>query len=92
MSALDGAHAAATALPGGVVIHTTRGDITIKLFPADCPKTVENFTTHARNGYYDSLIVHRVIKVWAALIHGIATPEPCRVITHCEHSRVLHKC
>ena len=27
-----------------------------------CPRTVENFTTHARNGYYDSVIFHRVIK------------------------------
>jgi peptidylprolyl isomerase domain and WD repeat-containing protein 1 len=67
MLALDGADAAATALPGGVVIHTTRGDITIKLFPSDCPKTVENFTTHARNKYYDNLIVHRVIKVRAVV-------------------------
>lgn len=29
---------------------------------ARCPKTVENFTTHARNGYYDKVIFHRVIK------------------------------
>ena len=27
-----------------------------------CPKTVENFVTHARNGYYDGHIFHRVIK------------------------------
>lgn len=27
-----------------------------------CPKTVENFTTHAKNGYYDGVIFHRVIK------------------------------
>ena len=26
------------------------------------PKTVENFTTHAKNGYYDSTIFHRIIK------------------------------
>ncbi|OXB69830.1 UNVERIFIED_CONTAM: hypothetical protein H355_011240, partial [Colinus virginianus] len=28
----------------------------------ECPKTVENFCTHARNGYYDRCIFHRVIK------------------------------
>lgn len=30
--------------------------------PVQCPKTVENFTTHAKNGYYDGIIFHRVIK------------------------------
>lgn len=38
-------------LPRGVIIHTTRGDIMLKLFPDECPHTVENFTTHARNGW-----------------------------------------
>eukprot|EP00798_Chlamydomonas_sp_ICE-L_P002193 gene2193-33747_t len=38
------------------------GDITVKLFPDECPRTVENFTTHAKNGYYDGIIFHRVIK------------------------------
>lgn len=28
----------------------SQGDITAKLFPDECPKTVENFTTHAKNG------------------------------------------
>eukprot|EP00299_Pterocystis_sp_00344_P017686 c8862_g1_i2.p1 GENE.c8862_g1_i2~~c8862_g1_i2.p1 ORF type:complete len:476 (-),score=130.26 c8862_g1_i2:8-1435(-) len=44
------------------VIHTTLGDIAIKLFPEECPKTVENFSTHAKNGYYNNMIFHRVIK------------------------------
>lgn len=44
------------------VLHTTMGDITIKLFGKECPKTVENFCTHARNGYFDNLLFHRVIK------------------------------
>ncbi|NCC86872.1 MAG: peptidylprolyl isomerase [Clostridia bacterium] len=41
---------------------TTMGTIKIRLFPEYAPKTVENFTTHAKNGYYDGLIFHRVIK------------------------------
>lgn len=44
------------------LLHTTMGDIHMKLYPEECPKTVENFTTHCRNGYYDNLIFHRVIK------------------------------
>jgi len=42
-------------------MQTSMGDIKIRLFPEAAPKTVENFTTHAKNGYYDGLIFHRVI-------------------------------
>lgn len=44
------------------VMHTNMGDIEIKLFPEQAPKTVENFTTHAKNDYYNGIIFHRVIK------------------------------
>ncbi|KAJ4548082.1 Peptidyl-prolyl cis-trans isomerase cyp15 [Exophiala dermatitidis] len=44
------------------VLHTTYGDIHIRLFPDKAPKTVENFVTHARNGYYNNTIFHRVIR------------------------------
>ncbi|KAB2606542.1 peptidyl-prolyl cis-trans isomerase CYP71-like [Pyrus ussuriensis x Pyrus communis] len=53
---------ATTSLPDNVILRTTMGDIHMKLYPEECPKTVENFTTHCRNGYYDNLIFHRVIK------------------------------
>lgn len=43
-------------------IKTNMGEIKVKLFPAEAPKTVENFTTHAKEGYYNGLIFHRVIK------------------------------
>ena len=44
------------------VMHTNMGDITLRLYPEVAPKTVENFLTHAKNGYYNGLIFHRVIK------------------------------
>ena len=44
------------------VMHTNMGDIEIKLFPAQAPNPVENFTTHAKNDYYNGIIFHRVIK------------------------------
>ena len=44
------------------VMHTSMGDIEIKLFPEHAPNTVENFTTHAKNDYYNGIIFHRVIK------------------------------
>ena len=46
----------------GAVLHTTYGDITLRLFPSIAPKAVENFTTHARNGYYNNVLFHRVIR------------------------------
>lgn len=44
-----------------IVMHTTKGDISFRLFPEAAPKTVENFKTHCKNGYYDGVIFHRVI-------------------------------
>ncbi len=44
------------------VISTNYGDIKVKLLPEVAPKTVENFITHANNGYYDNITFHRVIK------------------------------
>ena len=44
------------------ILHTSFGDIYMKLFGNECPKTVENFTVHARDGYYNGMTFHRVIK------------------------------
>ena len=44
------------------IIKTNKGDMSFDLMPEAAPKTVENFATHAKNGYYDGLIFHRVIK------------------------------
>ncbi len=43
------------------IIHTNMGDITLRLFPENAPKTVENFVTLAKEGKYDNTIFHRVI-------------------------------
>ncbi|KAF2365092.1 Cyclophilin-type peptidyl-prolyl cis-trans isomerase domain, partial [Trinorchestia longiramus] len=43
-------------------LHTSMGDIHLKLFLKECPKTVENFCVHAKNGYFNGHIFHRVIK------------------------------
>lgn len=37
------------------------GSIHVKFFKEEAPKAVENFTTHAKEGYYDGLTFHRVI-------------------------------
>ena len=45
-----------------VTLKTNQGDIVLKLFPKVAPLAVENFLTHAKNGYYNGVIFHRVIK------------------------------
>jgi len=42
-------------------LHTSEGPIEIEFFPNEAPKTVENFTKLAGEGFYDELIFHRVI-------------------------------
>ena len=51
----------AAALASSATIHTTLGDMHMRLFPQQAPKAVENFIGHARSGYYDGVIFHRVI-------------------------------
>lgn len=43
------------------VIETNKGKLTLELFAKDVPKTVNNFVFLARDGFYDSVIFHRVI-------------------------------
>ncbi len=43
------------------IMSTNYGDITMRFFPEQAPKAVENFTTLAKNGYYDGVSFHRVI-------------------------------
>lgn len=45
-----------------VTIKTNNGDMSFTLFPEHAPKAVENFLTHAKNGYYNGIIFHRIIK------------------------------
>ncbi|MFH1800809.1 MAG: peptidylprolyl isomerase [Candidatus Omnitrophota bacterium] len=44
-----------------IKIETTMGDIYADLYQAEVPKTVENFVTLAKKGFYDGIIFHRVI-------------------------------
>jgi len=43
-------------------MHTNHGAIELELFDADAPKTVENFVKLSKDGFYDGLIFHRVIR------------------------------
>jgi cyclophilin family peptidyl-prolyl cis-trans isomerase len=43
------------------LIKTNFGDIKVEFFTKDAPKTVNNFITLSKDGYYDNVIFHRVI-------------------------------
>ena len=43
------------------IIKTNKGEMKVEFFEEDAPKTVENFTKLAKDGYYDNLTWHRVI-------------------------------
>lgn len=45
-----------------VELVTSEGTIEIKLFPKYAPKAVENFMTHAKDGYYNNVTFHRIVK------------------------------
>ena len=43
-------------------IETERGDLVLELFASDVPMTVNNFVVLARDGFYDGLTFHRVVR------------------------------
>jgi len=45
-----------------VLMKTTKGDITIELYPDKAPISVENFFSYVNEKFYDGTIFHRVIK------------------------------
>jgi peptidylprolyl isomerase len=45
-----------------VVLETTKGNIELEMLNEVAPKAVKNFTTHVKNGFYDGIIFHRIIK------------------------------
>jgi peptidyl-prolyl cis-trans isomerase B (cyclophilin B) len=65
-SACDGddPYRSVSPLPTGyhVFLETSMGDMVIELYPDDAPQTVANFLDYVTEGYYDSLVFHRVIR------------------------------
>jgi peptidylprolyl isomerase len=45
-----------------VILQTTQGNIELELYPDVAPLAVENFMTHIKNGYYNGIAFHRIIK------------------------------
>ena len=43
-------------------LHTTLGDLNLELHSDVCPRTCENFLTHAESGYFNNTVFHRNIR------------------------------
>lgn len=44
-----------------VEFETTQGSFTVELYPEKAPKTVDNFLSYVKDGFYENTIFHRVI-------------------------------
>ncbi|MGA8663683.1 MAG: peptidylprolyl isomerase [Thermoplasmata archaeon] len=75
-----------------VTLRTTLGDVRIELYRDRAPKTVENFVTLAKKGFYTGLTFHRVIPgfmVQTGCPKGDGTGGPGYTIPD-EFERTLH--
>lgn len=55
-----------------VTLHTNFGSITLKMLTEQAPKTVENFLSYVKDGFYDNTIFHRVINGFMIQGGGLA--------------------
>lgn len=44
------------------VVETSKGEVSIELYPDEAPNTVMNFVSLVNRGFYDGLLVHRIVK------------------------------
>lgn len=93
------------------VIHTTKGDIVsrrsklairrsfppqyFQLYPDLVPKTVENFVTHAKNGYYNGIIFHRIIQKFVSghplsMFFMLTLPRCCKRVIRWAMARAVN--
>lgn len=56
-----------------ITLHTSFGDISIKLFTDEAPVTAANFLQYAKEGFYDNVIFHRVINNFMVQGGGFAS-------------------
>lgn len=64
-----------------VALETTYGTIVVALNKQKAPKTVDNFLTYVKEGFYDNTIFHRVIKKFMIQGGGF-TPQMVKKDTH----------
>lgn len=68
--------APAAGLPANprVLIETSKGNITVEVFPVQAPQSAANFLGYVKNGFYNGLVFHRVIPGFMIQTGGM-TPD-----------------
>lgn len=61
------------------VVETSMGTFEMELYPADAPKTVENFVTLARRKYFDGMRFHRIAKGFVIQTGDPLSKDPARI-------------
>ncbi|OOE99259.1 peptidylprolyl isomerase [Salinivibrio sp. IB643] len=56
-----------------VTLHTTFGDIKLRMYADEAPATVENFLQYCRDGFYNGTLFHRVIDGFMVQGGGMAS-------------------
>ena len=64
-----------------IILHTNKGDIKIELDFDKAPVTAKNFEQYVKDGFYDGVIFHRIIKGF--MIQGAERSEERRVGKEC---------
>ncbi len=75
-----------------VVIETSMGNITVELYPDRAPKSVENFLSYVKDGFYEGTVFHRVIRGFMIQGGGLTADlarKPTRVPVENEASNGL---
>ena len=57
-----------------VLIETSKGNITVEVFPSQAPQSAANFLNYVKTGFYDGLVFHRVIPNFMIQTGGM-TPD-----------------
>ena len=56
-----------------VLLETSKGNITVEVFPAQAPQSAGNFLNYVKTGFYDGLVFHRVIPNFMIQTGGMTT-------------------
>jgi len=62
--------------PVTVTMQTNLGSIVMELYPDKAPKSVENFLTLAKQGYYDGILFHRIVPGFVIQVGDPLTKDP----------------
>jgi cyclophilin family peptidyl-prolyl cis-trans isomerase len=74
-SSASASSTSSSANPIYAIVNTTKGSFEIELFPSSAPKTVANFVSLAKSGFYDNLVWHRIVNSTTPYVIQTGDPQ-----------------